>query len=204
MLKKIKDKEKGDETEDFSPLAKRLLEIVIERLDPISFHCNEVFTDSHWSGCFSGKSNSICSCRLNNIDGDFYEFVIGLFNGSSKTKPGNIFIFSVPKRNSKKNKLVCGKAVVEGYSYRDENYFSFKHSSLYNKYLNDIIYKNFIGVNVQAEGDLGSGTTSFVDRSPIKKKIAIPNIKYIKTMLKNISYDRHGRLICSDNAKTKK
>ena len=103
----------------------------------------------------------------------------------------------------KEEKRLYGHVEVDGYSYRDENYFSFEDKDInkYIQYVKDIECKNFIGVAVSAEG-----TSNGEDCIPMyykSKTVKIPNIKEIKKLIKELYYDGHGRDFRSFNVETK-
>lgn len=200
-------KNKKQEDVDFSGVAKEVFDLIINRLDPISFSHNNIFSRNEWIGCFRGKKQAVCSCRLDKENsGQFYRFMVGLFDSPKKDSYAVIFSYMIPKSLFKPNeeKKLYGHVEVDGFSYRDENYFSFgdKEINKYVQYIKDIECESFIGVAVSAEG--ASNEESCIPVYYKNKTVKIPDIKKIKNLIKELYYDRHGRDFRSSNVETKR
>lgn len=183
------------EEQDFSGVAKDLLDIVIKRVDPVSWYDVNLFGNRYFLSCFKGNKDIICAAKLCDLHSDsFYSsFLIEIFNKTKKSNPVYLFDFLIYNplklrtKNKKQEGNILGHVEVEGFSYRDENYFTIKTEDLnfYNNYLVKIINNNFVGCTVDVEGDNGPMVET-PNLKPRSTKIKIPSLKTLKKMVEQL------------------
>ena len=150
MARKKKDKEIIDV--DFSELALKVLNFVVDNVSPVSFCELNIFNSLYYLSAIEGKDKFVCACSLTNpnIRGKT-KLNISLVN--PKTKEEYTFTYNVPFTKIKNSKIcyLCGYVQVADHSIRDDNFFSIKVNGVkkYNNFIVDIRKRNIIGTVVE-------------------------------------------------------
>lgn len=183
------------EEQDFSDVAKDLLDIVIKRVDPVSWYDVNFFGDRYFLSCFKGNKDIVCAAKLCDFYNDtlYSSLLVEIFNKTKKSNSVYLFDFLVYnplKLRTKKKKQegnILGHVEVEGFSYRDENYFTIKTEDLnyYNNYLIKILNENQVGCNVEIEGDKSPYVETY-NPKPRSSKVKVPSLKELKKMVEQL------------------
>ena len=186
MARKKKDKEIIDV--DFSELALKVLNFVVDNISPVSFCELNIFNSLYYLSAIEGKDKFVCACSLTdpNIK-EKSKLNISLLN--PKTKEEYTFVYNVPFTYIKNSKTgyICGYVEVSDHEVRDDNFFNIKLNDIkkYNNFIVDINKRNIIGTVVESrradgfgsletlyEGE-GSSTTILYSK---KKQFKVPDL----------------------------